>query len=83
MGATYVLMALAPNLWWLAFARILSGITASSIGTTLAYLADITPPESPRCGVPRNPEGRPLEKLSTGRRRSVRSFALQGVRDAG
>lgn len=45
LGAAYVFMALAPNLWWLALARIVSGITASSIGTTMAYMADITPPE--------------------------------------
>lgn len=44
LGAAYVLMALAPSLGWLALARIVSGITASSIGATLSYMADITPP---------------------------------------
>jgi DHA1 family tetracycline resistance protein-like MFS transporter len=40
----YVLMALAPNLWWLFVGRVLSGITAASISTSYAYVADVTPP---------------------------------------
>jgi len=39
------LMALAPNLWWLALARIIAGITSSSFTTVYAYMADITAPE--------------------------------------
>ncbi len=46
MSADYVLMALAPNLWWLALGRILAGITSSAFTTAFAYLADVTPPES-------------------------------------
>lgn len=45
LALDYVLIALAPSLWWLAAARIVAGITASSISTTFAYMADITPPE--------------------------------------
>ncbi len=45
LAADFVLMALAPNLWWLAVARILGGITSSSFTTVYAYMADITPPE--------------------------------------
>jgi DHA1 family tetracycline resistance protein-like MFS transporter len=45
MGLDYVLMALAPNLWWLFVGRIISGITAASISTAMAYVADVTPPE--------------------------------------
>jgi len=41
----YVLMALAPSLWWLFVGRMLSGITAASISTANAYIADVTPPE--------------------------------------
>ncbi|HEX7877275.1 MAG TPA: TCR/Tet family MFS transporter [Sphingobium sp.] len=41
----FVLMALAPNLWWLAVGRILAGITSSSFTSAFAYMADITPPE--------------------------------------
>lgn len=45
LGLDYVLMALAPNLWWLFAGRIISGITASNISTSYAYIADVTPPE--------------------------------------
>ncbi len=45
LSADYVLMALAPNLWWLALGRIIAGITSSSFTTVFAYMADITPPE--------------------------------------
>ncbi len=45
MAADYVLMALAPSIGWLFVGRILSGITASSMGTAGAYIADVTPPE--------------------------------------
>lgn len=45
LAIDFVLMALAPNLWWLAAGRILAGITSSSFTTTFAYMADITPPE--------------------------------------
>lgn len=45
LAADWVLMALAPNLWWLAVGRILGGITSSSFTAVYAYMADITPPE--------------------------------------
>jgi DHA1 family tetracycline resistance protein-like MFS transporter len=45
LAADYVLMAVAPNLWWLALGRIVAGITSSSFTTVFAYMADITPPE--------------------------------------
>lgn len=45
LALDYVLIALAPNLWWLALARIVGGITTASFSTATAYLADITPPE--------------------------------------
>ncbi|MBA3448498.1 MAG: TCR/Tet family MFS transporter [Pseudaminobacter sp.] len=45
LSADYVLMAVAPNLWWLALGRIIAGITSSSFTTAFAYMADITPPE--------------------------------------
>jgi DHA1 family tetracycline resistance protein-like MFS transporter len=45
MGLDYVLMALAPNLGWLFVGRIISGITAASITTGFAYIADVTPAE--------------------------------------
>src|SRR5690606_27299512 len=45
LSLDYVLMAVAPNLWWLAVGRIIAGITTSSFTTVFAYMADITPPE--------------------------------------
>ncbi|HEY6917339.1 MAG TPA: TCR/Tet family MFS transporter [Allosphingosinicella sp.] len=45
LSADFALMALAPNLWWLALGRILGGITSSSFTTAFAYMADITEPE--------------------------------------
>lgn len=44
LALDYVLVALAPNLWWLAAARIIGGITTASFSTASAYLADVTPP---------------------------------------
>jgi len=45
LGLDYILMALAPNLWWLFVGRVISGITSASIATAYAYVADVTPPE--------------------------------------
>lgn len=45
LAADYVLMALAPNLWWLAVGRLIAGVTSSSFTTIYAYMADITEPE--------------------------------------
>lgn len=46
LAADYVLMALAPNLWWLLVGRIIAGVTSASFTTVFAYMADITPPEA-------------------------------------
>src|SRR3954465_5627537 len=43
LGLDYILMALAPSLWWLFVGRVISGITAASISTGFAYVADVTP----------------------------------------
>src|SRR5580700_5093672 len=45
VGLDYVLMALAPTLGWLFVGRVISGITAASIATAYAYVADVTPPD--------------------------------------
>jgi len=44
LGLDYVVMALAPSLAWLFLGRVISGITAASISTSYAYIADVTPP---------------------------------------
>jgi DHA1 family tetracycline resistance protein-like MFS transporter len=45
LGLDYILMALAPNLWWLFAGRVISGVSAATIATGYAYVADVTPPE--------------------------------------
>jgi DHA1 family tetracycline resistance protein-like MFS transporter len=45
LALDYVLMALAPSLWWLALGRLLAGVTSSSFTSAFAYMADITPPD--------------------------------------
>lgn len=44
LGLDYILMAVAPSLTWLFVGRVISGITAGSISTGFAYVADVTPP---------------------------------------
>src|SRR5260221_5487740 len=46
LGLDYIVMALAPSLNWLFGGRVISGITAASISTSYAYVADVTPPEA-------------------------------------
>lgn len=41
----YLLMALAPTLWWLFLGRIIAGIMGASFTTAGAYIADISTPE--------------------------------------
>jgi DHA1 family tetracycline resistance protein-like MFS transporter len=43
LGLDYLLMAWAPTLGWLFLGRVISGLTASSIPTAMAYMADVTP----------------------------------------
>lgn len=45
LGIDYILLAVAPNLWVVAIARIIGGIMGASVATATAYIADITPPE--------------------------------------
>jgi DHA1 family tetracycline resistance protein-like MFS transporter len=45
LSLDWALMALAPNLWWLAVGRMIGGITSSSFTAVFAYMADITEPE--------------------------------------
>src|SRR3984957_2091450 len=44
LGLDYILMAVAPNLTVLLIGRVISGISAASISTSFAYIADVTPP---------------------------------------
>lgn len=46
LALDWVLMALAPNLWWLVLGRIIGGATSASGTVVFAYMADITAPEN-------------------------------------
>ncbi|HTR16208.1 MAG TPA: MFS transporter [Acetobacteraceae bacterium] len=50
LGLDYLLMALAPGIGLLLLGRVISGITAASISTAGAYVADISPPERRAAG---------------------------------
>ena len=50
LGLDYIVMALAPTVWWLFAGRVISGITAASFSTASAYIADVAPPEKRATG---------------------------------
>jgi len=50
LGLDYVVMALAPTVWWLFVGRVISGITSASGAAAGAYIADVTPPEKRAAG---------------------------------
>src|SRR3989449_10049138 len=45
LGLDYIVMAISPTIGWLFVGRVISGITASSIPTAMAYIADVVPKE--------------------------------------
>ena len=45
LGLDYVLMALAPSLWWLFVGRVISGISSATVAASFAYVTDVTPAE--------------------------------------
>jgi DHA1 family tetracycline resistance protein-like MFS transporter len=45
LAIDWMLMALAPNLWWLVAGRIIGGMTSASATALFAYMADVTAPE--------------------------------------
>jgi multidrug resistance protein len=46
MGLDYVFMAVAPSLTLLFIGRVVSGITAATVSTSFAYIADVTEPKA-------------------------------------
>ncbi len=46
LGLDYIFMALAPSLLLLFIGRVISGITAATISTAFAYIADVTTTEN-------------------------------------
>ena len=45
LGLDYIFMAVAPSLALLLVGRVISGITAATISTAFAYIADVTQPD--------------------------------------
>ncbi len=45
LGCDYVLLALAPNLWWLFAGRLIAGATSANVPAATAYIADVSAPE--------------------------------------
>ncbi len=45
LGFDYLVMALAPSLWWLFLGRVVSGVAGASFTPAGAYIADILPKE--------------------------------------
>lgn len=46
LGVDYIILAMAPDLFWLVFARIVAGMFSATVATANAYIADITPREN-------------------------------------
>ncbi len=45
LGCDYVLLALAPNLWWLFAGRLIAGATSANVVAATAYMADVSAEE--------------------------------------
>ena len=43
LGCDYILLALAPSLWWLFVGRLVAGATSANVAAATAYIADISP----------------------------------------
>ncbi len=46
IGCDYILLALAPNLWWLFAGRLIAGATSANVAAATAYIADISTKEN-------------------------------------
>src|SRR6185503_12462921 len=45
LGFDYVLLSLAPTIWWLVLGRLVAGIFGATFTPVGAYIADVSPPE--------------------------------------
>jgi DHA1 family tetracycline resistance protein-like MFS transporter len=45
LGFDYVLLTVAPTIWWLVLGRIVAGIFGATFTPVGAYIADVSPPE--------------------------------------
>jgi DHA1 family tetracycline resistance protein-like MFS transporter len=46
LAIDYLILAFAPNYWWLFAARLVSGMLGATISTANAYMADISTPQN-------------------------------------
>src|SRR5437660_1020315 len=45
LGFDYVLLSLAPDIWWLVLGRVVAGTFGATYTSAGAYIADVSPPE--------------------------------------
>jgi DHA1 family tetracycline resistance protein-like MFS transporter len=45
LGFDYVLLSVAPDIWWLVVGRVVAGIFGATFTPAGAYIADVSPPE--------------------------------------
>ncbi len=43
LGCDYIVLAFAPNLWWLFAGRVVAGATSANVAAATAYIADVSP----------------------------------------
>ena len=43
IGCDYVLLALAPSMWWLFVGRLIAGATSANVAAVTAFIANVTP----------------------------------------
>jgi len=42
IGLDYILLALAPSMWWLFLGRLIAGATSANVAAATAYIADVS-----------------------------------------
>src|SRR5207248_8174485 len=45
LGCDYVVLSIAPSIWWLVIGRVVAGIGGATFVPAGAYIADVSPPE--------------------------------------
>jgi MFS transporter, DHA1 family, tetracycline resistance protein len=45
LGVDYVLLSVAPSIWWLVLGRVVAGIFGATFTPVGAYIADVSPPD--------------------------------------
>jgi MFS transporter, DHA1 family, tetracycline resistance protein len=45
LGFDYILLSVAPSIWWLVLGRVVAGVFGATFTPVGAYIADVSPPE--------------------------------------